>query len=237
MRNIVLILISVACICLLQIACTKEDNNTVKTSDIGEYLLNSSLKHSFKVDSTIFDKSSSQPVRTSTHTWNLTQQGNNLNRFKVEIKNDVSGVVGGMIFTSENIENKLINNFNGLNYINLVWPRQSNTTWNPVFFDNKDRIIYISGEPIKIHLEWNAQVAGDKTSYTFNNGETVDAVHVVLADYEDKLKVRQVTEVYAKGYGLVERKMLIANTQDITSDKPWAEKAESGFQVTIKSAR
>jgi hypothetical protein len=48
-------------------------------------------------------------------------------------------------------------------------------------------------------------------------------------DLEDKITRRYAEEKYAKGIGLVYKKMIVLNTQKFDSTEPWELKAEEGF--------
>ncbi len=124
----------------------------------------------------------------------------------------------------------------GLSYTALTWPFRVGTSWDPLASADRGTIVAVAGEPIELYKNWESTI-DSLGSYTLPDGTAVDAVWITHADRENLIELREASEIYGAGQGLLERHLRILNTQQNTSDAPWEEKAETGFSLDMVRSR
>jgi len=128
-------------------------------------------------------------------------------------------------------DNKAVRTEDNLKFIKMVFPVVVNKTWDGnAYFDAEDIVVKIAGEPIKMYEYWTYRYL-DKDKSEDINGHQYDKVCTVQeVDYENEIQKRYSQVKYAKGIGMVYKKMIILNTQQLNKpDVPWDEKTEEGF--------
>lgn len=118
-----------------------------------------------------------------------------------------------------------------LSFVKLVFPAVDGTKWDGhVFFDD-DKDFPVAAENITVYKDWEYQIneIESKTVGGTLYSEVLDVLHIDDVTFISK---RFSTESYAKGIGLIERKMEIFDTQNGNTSLPWVERAEKGFQLT-----
>jgi len=121
-----------------------------------------------------------------------------------------------------------------LRFIKLIFPVSENTNpWDGNRYIDENTVISVAGESIIIFKNWlyeYHEIGGSLNvgPFTFD-----DVVTVYQANEKNLIELRRSFEQYAKGVGLVNRKIEILDTQciDPCSTQTWAEKAEKGFIV------
>ena len=113
----------------------------------------------------------------------------------------------------------------------LVFPPNEGVKWDGNAFFDPNTIIFIAGEPIKMYKDWDYRILSVDHSENIN-GVNYDRVLVVQqADSENAIEKRYGIEKYAFGIGLVYKERIILDTQNITNELSWEEKAERGFML------
>ena len=122
-----------------------------------------------------------------------------------------------------------------LRFIKMVFPLAEDAFWNGNLFIDDRTIIPIAGESIEVFKNWSSEIVSLAEPAVVavdapEDGMFFDEVTTIShADSENLIELRQVTEKYAKGVGLVEKEMWILDTQEIDQTKPWRLKAQKGY--------
>jgi len=118
-------------------------------------------------------------------------------------------------------------NSEGERLINLTFPISENKTWDGLAFIGGNIQKNISGYMMNFYEGWESEII--RTSEPF--GEYNDVITVSMADHENAIQRRKVTEYYAQDIGLLYQEMIILDTQCITecSDMAWEDKAHNGI--------
>ena len=114
-------------------------------------------------------------------------------------------------------------------FIKLVFPVKENTYWDGNALFESGVIFYVKGESIEVFKEWDYYIQSTGEQEVIGDISYNNVATVVEADYESAIELRKSVAKYAKGIGLVSREMHILDTQNITEDQPWEEKAQKGF--------
>ena len=131
------------------------------------------------------------------------------------------------------IDNRLITTDQNVKFINLVFPPFLNTRWDGNIFFNDQIITYIGGDPFKIYDDWDYEITTVDTSLVINGVQHNKVIKVSQTDKENAIERRLSEEYFAKGVGLIYKKLMILDSQKISSTQPWESKAESGLIFTL----
>ena len=127
-------------------------------------------------------------------------------------------------------ENQAIRNEDNLRFIKLVFPISEDKYWDGnAFIDSDNVIVKIAGESIKLYERWSYYYDSANEFETIGDTDYDNITTVRQVDTENSINKRYSLEKYAKGVGLVYKKMIILNTQNNDENIPWEEKAEEGF--------
>lgn len=121
-----------------------------------------------------------------------------------------------------------------LRFIKLIFPVSENTNpWDGNRYIDENTVIPVAGESIFIFKNWLYEYREIGTSLNVGPFTFDDVVEVYQADEENFIELRRSYEYYAKGVGLVNRKIWILDTQCIEpcAGQTWEEKAQKGFIV------
>jgi len=140
------------------------------------------------------------------------------------------------VMTASINDNKAIRTEDNLRFIKMVFPVDDNKTWNGNVFFDPNIIINIAGETIEMFKGWSYRFDAVGVSEVIGDLTFDDLTTLTLADNENLIELRRVTEKYAKGIGLVYRELWILDTQCIEqcAGQGWIEKAEKGFVLKQK---
>ncbi len=121
-----------------------------------------------------------------------------------------------------------------LRFIKMIFPVVVNSTWNGNMFIDESLIIPIAGEGMEIFKGWSYEVLSVGEQETVGNEIFPDVTTISQANTENLIELRESTEKYARGIGLVYREMRILDTQCggqlVDCDGlTWEQKAEKGF--------
>ena len=135
------------------------------------------------------------------------------------------------IWTIQRDGGRAIRSEGNISFVKLVFPAVDGTKWDGnVFFDD-EKEFPVAAENLTVYKDWEYKInnIGAKTIGGTLYPEVLDISHIDEVTFISK---RFSTESYAKGIGLVERKMEIFDTQNGNESLPWIERAEKGFQLT-----
>jgi len=121
-----------------------------------------------------------------------------------------------------------------LRFIKMVFPVSDNTNpWDGNKYIDENLVISVAGESIFIFKNWLYEYREIGVPFEVNGLNFDDVVTVYQADEENFIELRSSYERYARGVGLIEREILILDTQCIAAcvGETWEEKAEKGFIV------
>lgn len=130
-------------------------------------------------------------------------------------------------------DNRLIMTDQNVRFINLVFPPLLNTRWDGNIFFNDQIITFIGGDPFMIYDGWDYEITTRDTTMTINGVVYNNVLKVSQTDTENAIERRLSEEYYAKNVGLIYKKLMILDSQKISSNLPWEQKAESGLIFTL----
>jgi hypothetical protein len=159
----------------------------------------------------------------------IDQEGNDVYRVaRAWLKNDIW--VTSDIWSASIDEKLAYRTEENLRFAKMSFPIVEGNTWDGNAFIDEQIIVKIAGEPIRVYQNW-----GDYSYTNVDQSENIGDIFypsvctVNQVDLEDKITRRYAEEKYAKGIGLVYKKMIVLNTQKFDSTEPWGVKAEEGF--------
>jgi hypothetical protein len=131
---------------------------------------------------------------------------------------------------------KCVRNEGNLKFIKLVFPVVKGKSWDGnALFDSGNTIVRIAGEPIKMYELWDYRYNETGISKSYNGKEYQNVISIIQTDTENSIEKRYSLEEYARGIGLIYKKMMILNTQKIDLiNTPWELKAEEGFILELQ---
>jgi len=121
-----------------------------------------------------------------------------------------------------------------LRFIKMVFPVSDNTNpWDGNKYIDENLVIPIAGESVFIFKNWLYEYRTIGEALNIGGFSFDDVATIYQADEENFIELRRSYERYARGIGLVEREMLILDTQCIADcvGQTWEQKAEKGFIV------
>ena len=130
-------------------------------------------------------------------------------------------------------DDRLIMTDQNVRFINLVFPPLLNSRWDGNIFFNDQIITFIGGDPFMIYDGWDYEITKKDTTMTVNGVEYNNVLKVSQTDTENAIERRLSEEYYAKNVGLIYKKLMILDSQKISSNLPWEQKAESGLIFTL----
>jgi len=147
------------------------------------------------------------------------------------------------VYTAVQTNTEIIKTEDNLPFTKLIFPVKIETTWiGNRLFNDENRIITVRGETLEIFKNWESTVETIQTEYLINNQPFNDVISIIHANDENLIERRFVEEKYAKNIGLIEKKIMILDTQcggnlSNCTGLTWEEKAEKGFilKMTINS--
>jgi hypothetical protein len=116
-------------------------------------------------------------------------------------------------------------------FIALTFPLVVGTKWNSTALFSPNIIVPIRGETIEMFKNWESVVESINKKEKIGTFDFENVATISHAKSENKLELRQVTEKYAKGIGLIYKEIKILDTQKTTDTRAWEQKAEKGFVV------
>jgi hypothetical protein len=113
----------------------------------------------------------------------------------------------------------------------MVFPLQKGQKWNPTILFDPAIVVEIAGERMEIFKNWSSKTLQINQPERIGNFDFPQVLAISHAAEDNLIELRQVTEKYARGVGLVYREAKILDTQCIEPcrGKSWEDKAERGF--------
>jgi hypothetical protein len=221
-------------------ACTEEPDNFVTDFGYNYSPISLGQERIYQIDSFIFDEvvGDVTAIDTST-TWirdrvqEVFPGANGDSTFRVERSISLDSMITWDFVTNYTIVFTRLNfqvNIENVRTIDLVFPVRTGQVWDPTVYISDDFTAPIAGEEIEIFKNWSGRIR--ETGFQESIGSFIfpDVARIELADEENAIELRQVTDWYARDIGLVRREMQILNTQQVGADTlSWIEKAEEGF--------
>ena len=135
------------------------------------------------------------------------------------------------IWTTQGDDRRAIRSEGNLSFVKLVFPAIDGTKWDGHIFFDDEKEFPVAAENLTIYKDWEYKMkdVGTKTVGNILYAEVIDVLHIDQVSFISK---RFSTETYAKGVGLIERKMEIFDTQNGNESLAWVDRAEKGFQLT-----
>lgn len=127
---------------------------------------------------------------------------------------------------------------NNRRFVKMFFPLRLEDTSNVFQYFDEFELVAIRGEVIEAFKSWeylieDLDVPSDAGTFTFDSTATIR-----YANSENAIELREASERYAKGIGLIYKEMKILDTQCIEDciGQTWEEKAEQGFilRLTLK---
>lgn len=160
--------------------------------------------------------------------------GDSLFRIERFLKYDLNDVWGikDVWTASKNHENGLKTEEN-LKFVKFVFPPVKSKTWDGNIFFDENINIAVGGEFLQVYKNWNYKITDIESSVTWFGTSYNDVVSINQVDNESQLERRFSEEKYAKGIGLIYKRMIILDTQCIEDciGMSWEEKGHEGFII------
>lgn len=135
------------------------------------------------------------------------------------------------IYSASLIDNKATRNEENLRFVKLLLPPAAGQEWDGNQFFDEATLVNVNGEFIEVFKNWSSQITSIGASVTVNGVEYNNTIEVLLVDTENSIEKRFAKEVYAKGVGLIQKEMIIIDSQDVDSGLPITERPEKGFTL------
>lgn len=141
---------------------------------------------------------------------------------------DVWSVVrdeGRLIWTEENIP-----------FVKLTFPPKLGQVWEGNALIDEDQVrISVRSEILDMFKFWNDyRITAFGENLKLNGKEYSDVLTVLQADREILIEKRYSEEKYAKGVGLIYKKLEVLDTQDTNTGVSFYNRAERGFILELK---
>lgn len=132
-------------------------------------------------------------------------------------------------YSASIIGNKATRNEENLRFVKLLLPPSEGQEWDGNQFFDESVIVNVNGESLEVYKNWSSKILDLNKTVTINGIDYSNAVEVLLVDTENGIEKRYAKEIYAKGFGLIHKEMIIIDSQDIASGLPIIERPEKGF--------
>lgn len=119
-------------------------------------------------------------------------------------------------------------------HLKMVFPLQADRTWDIFDYFPENTIISVEGETLEMYKGWNPTVVSLEAERTLANNNFDNLLEISLVDAENLIEKRFGVEQYAPNIGLVYRKLIILDTQQIVDGVSFEERAEKGFILEQK---
>lgn len=100
-----------------------------------------------------------------------------------------------------------------IRFIKLVFPVQENVFWDGDLFYDENIFVDLEGDMIQPYRFWDYNIESLGNSFVEGNISSDEVIKVSHVNFEDLFEKRISEEYFAKGIGLVEKKMTILDTQ------------------------
>ena len=125
--------------------------------------------------------------------------------------------------------NEAIRIENNLTFVKLQLPPVRENTWNGNKYFDDEIMVDVGPEQVSFFKNWQSQYVELNTAVDIKDLSFPDVHIVQLANEENKLELRWGYEQYASGIGLIQKELMILDTQCFDMCNSWEEKAEKGI--------
>ncbi|MBP6446414.1 MAG: hypothetical protein KA341_06385 [Saprospiraceae bacterium] len=129
-------------------------------------------------------------------------------------------------------QNRAIRTEENLKFIKLIFPFSKGMRWDGNAFIDTDIRVQAGDENIQPYKNWKYRIENTEAEITFK-GQKTKALKVNLVSDTSIIDLRNVTEFYGKGVGLIRKEMTIFDTDNSKPTAPWSVKAQKGFTHTL----
>ena len=119
-----------------------------------------------------------------------------------------------------------------LKFIKVIFPFSKGMRWDGNAFIDTDIRVQAGDENIQPYKNWKYRIENTEAEITFK-GQKTKALKVNLVSDTSIIDLRNVTEFYGKGVGLIRKEMTIFDTDNSKPTAPWSVKAQKGFTHTL----
>ena len=201
---------------------------------VGKYL-------TYQIDSTIYDPSASGTNKISTRIFakeivtdtfrdNLSQLNYKIERF--ERRADTLPWAIKDVWVAALTNQQAIRTEENIKFIKIIFPTKKGNSWDGNAFIDPNLSVQIAEESVQMFKNWNYRTLTVDQPATINGKLYPKVMTIEQANNENLIELRQSSEKYARGVGLVSRSMRILDTQKINQGSTaWALKAERGFEI------
>lgn len=131
-------------------------------------------------------------------------------------------------WTVQNDQNRAIRTEENLKFIKLVFPFSKGLRWDGNVFIDTDIKVQAGDELVQPYKNWKYRIEDTAAETTFKGQKTV-ALKINLVSDTSIIELRNVTEYYGKGVGLLSKEMTIFDTNGSQPSASWSVKAQKGF--------
>lgn len=231
-------LFSILFLVLLFNACQDEQSKTLDPSLFGYEYFPLELGHTwlYQLDSTIIDDQGGTIIQSTRFLRETVSDVfvNAENKEIYVIERAIADSINGEyrvsdIWTAEKTSAAAFRVEENLRFNKLVFPLQLDVEWTGNLFDNLTEVD-VAGEMMWVYKDWgDYQVVANGIDYRVNGTNYSDVAAVLQADHDFAIERRYAIEYYAPEIGLIEKQMIIYDTQCECPGESWEEKADSGF--------
>lgn len=143
-------------------------------------------------------------------------------------------------WTASRTDNLAVRTEDNLRIIKLTFPIREDSRWDPTLFIDPTLEIIVEGETIEAFKNWDGRVLATNQMQSLFGTDYESVLFSQLADDENLIERRLITEQYAPNVGLIFREVQLLDTQcqvccnsDFAGCEllAWSEKAEKGLFV------
>lgn len=210
--------------------------------EIGKYIIYDvdSITYDPSANATLIDTTSYQAKEEIVDT-TLDNEGRTVYVIHYSTRNDANVAwelenVYTTVVTSEWVERTEEN----LRFVKLLFPQRIADTWDGNrYFVEENILVTVRGETLELFKNWNSAIIDKGSSTTIGAFTFDDVLTIRHADNENLIERRFVEEKYARTVGLIEKTVMILDTQcggnlSNCTELSWEEKAEKGFILKMK---
>lgn len=232
---------------LLLGSCSDEIDKNLDSSFFGYeyYPLEEGNFWIYRVDSLIIDDLGATQIKTHSYIKEeisdpyLNVEGDTMYKLVRSISDDPDGPFRiSDVWTTQMTVTAAFRTEENLRFNKMSFPLELDKSWTGNLFDNLVEVS-IAGEMIWVYKDWGEyQLIAKGIEHTVNDTSYEDVAVILQADHDFAIERRYSIEYYAAGVGLIEREMIIFDTQCACPGQSWEEKADAGFtlkQILLES--
>jgi len=127
-------------------------------------------------------------------------------------------------------ENQVLRIEDNLTFVKINLPIENGDTWDGNSFFDPLTLIKIGGQELEYYKGWTSIIEQTSTPVIVGSRQFDNAINISLANTENRIEIREASEIYASGIGLVSKVIRVLDTQCFQGcdNIPWEEKAEKG---------